>query len=160
MLYPAPVGPRILYTTGTSVGNGADTTEDTLQTYTLPAGVLVNIGDTLHIVAGGVYISSTDTKTARIRWGSTVILANPIGLAAGVTTWFADMWVVKTGVNAQSYISSAVELNAAVNGVRNGVATETDTAGIIIKVSGQNGTNSVLNSITCQMYTVLFIPAP
>ena len=43
------------------------------------------------------------------------------------------------------------------SGATNGTATQTDTGTLVIAVLGQNATNSVLNSVTCQYFCVEYI---
>lgn len=160
IIVPSAGKPSVpLYVTGSSVGNGADLTEDTLQTYTLPGGTLINVGDRLHVVAGGAYAASTDSKSARVKIGATQ-LATPSGTTVNTTTWQVDAWVVKTGNNAQSYNASAVVVNTSSAGGRSGTATLTDTGALNIVVTGQNTTASTANSITCQYFAVDYYPAP
>jgi hypothetical protein len=67
---PPPAAKTIrLFTSLSVIGNGADLTEDTLVTYSVPANTFVNVGDELRVVATGGFTGSTDVKTARIRIG-------------------------------------------------------------------------------------------
>lgn len=146
---------------GTSVGNGADTTEDTLMTYTVPANTLVNVGDMLHIIAGGTFAATTDNKTVRVRFGgvSGVAVSLPNGSAAGQTGWYVDAYITKTGASTQSYVSGGLSSTNA-NGTTSGTASKTDTATQDIVVTGRNVTSSAAGSITCQMLVVQYIKAP
>jgi hypothetical protein len=156
----APMPARALYVTGASVGNGADLTADTLQSYNIPANTMANVGDMVRIHAAGVFISSTDNKTAIIKFGSAT-LATINTATAGVTRWAADITVVRTSASNQSWmVLSAVQGSSVGNGINAGTSTQTDTAIINILVTGQNATNSVANSVTCQILTVEFIPGP
>lgn len=142
------------------VGNGADLTEDTLFTYTIAANQLANVGDRLHIVAAGIMVSSTDNKTARVKFGG----QNAISLTTTSTTtvqWRIETDIVKTAASVQS--SSALGTMSgivAAQAVLGSAAwTVTDTAAIALLVTGQNTTNSTANTITCKYLTVDFIPA-
>lgn len=154
VMQSAPAGFQRLYSTGVSVGNGADLTEDTLQTYTLPAGALANVGDTVHIIAAGQYIGSTDTKTARVKFGGLTVPAS--GTVAGQVRWWSDLLVTKTGASTQSVATmSGTSASGGVTVISQATAV-TDTAAISIVVTGQNTTNSVSSSVTCQLLIVNF----
>ena len=148
-----------LYVTGVVAGNAADTTEDIMQTYTVPALTLANVGDILEIVAGGAFGGTTDAKTARLRIGGIAgsIVCAPTGNSASQTRWAITAWVVKTGASTQSFTGLGAISAAATGGSLNGTATLTDTATIQIVVTGQNATNSVVNSVTCQYLHVRYV---
>jgi hypothetical protein len=155
---PTPFAALITFpfVNGAVSGNGADLTEDLLTNcqYTLPAGTLANIGDSIHIIAGGGFAASTDTKQARVYFGSAVP-GQETGAIVAATSWYTDVWVTKTGSSAQSYIASNIRNGAQPAPITN-TTTQTDTNTILLKVTGQNSTNSVLNSITCQFMAVEF----
>ena len=148
-----------LYVTGTSVGNGADLTEDVLQTYTLPANTLTNVGDILHIVAGGVFGGTSDSKTARIRFGGIAgaVLCGPTGVSAGATRWVIESWIVKTAAGAQSFTSLGNTVNANTSGTTSGTTALDETTNLQIVATGQNTTNPAAGSITCQYFHVRLI---
>ena len=141
----------------TSVGNGADLTEDTLQTFTIPAATLRNVGDILRVKAGGTMGGTTDVKAARVRIAG-ALMAQATGSVAGGTTWAIDVDVQKTGSNAQ--IVSGWGLVQSVSSGTASIATSlTDTGTLALTVTGQNTTNSVAGSITCRYLTVEYLPA-
>lgn len=138
----------LLYVTGTSVGNGADTTVDTLQTFQLPAGQLANVGDVVKITASGTFAASTDSKTASVTFGGLGISAQAAS-SVGAIRWSVTIWVIKTGSNQQTRLVLA-DINGSTNsGSSSGIATITDTSPITINVTGQNATNPVAGSVTC-----------
>lgn len=142
-----------LFFNGVVAGNAADTTEDTLMSFTVPAGALANVGDTLHVVAGGSLAASTDSKTVRLRIGGSGALASPVGAAVGVIKWMLQVWLTKTASNTQSYVTSYSN-GASLFSTISGTLALADTGTLAVAVSGQNVTNSVLNSITCQYLSV------
>ena len=145
-----------LYANGTSVGNGADTTQDTLMTTTLVAGQLAAVGDVISIQSGGTLAATTDSRLVRLTFGGTVI-ASCTGTIAGSTAWYLDARVVKTGSNTQSYISNCTVASTANNVPRSGTLTLTDTGTIVVLVNGQNSTNPVAGSITAQAMMVDYL---
>jgi len=153
-------GSRTLYVNGAVAGNGADLTEDSLMSYSLPANTLANVGDTIRIFAAGALGATTDAKTVRIKFGTTPVHA-PNSSAAGTTRWTSQIYITKTGSGTQSYGTMGVMQATAVgSGVISGTLTKTDTSPIAIEVTGQNATNSVANSVTIQLLFIEFIPAP
>lgn len=152
-----------LYVTGSVVGNGADTTEDTLQSYVLPAGTLANVGDTIHIMASGAAAASTDNKVYRVRIGSgagNIVTSGTLLTLSGIR-WAVDVYIVKTGSNTQSFYAMGRVSNATTSdGTLSGTLSGTDTAAITISITGQDTTASTANAVTCQYFSVDFLRAP
>jgi hypothetical protein len=123
---------------------GGVTTEQVLMTYTLPASTLTNIGDTIYIEGLSTWITTGGTKTSRVHFG-----AISSGLAAATSNQQVDqsLRVVKTGSNTQLVtatsrvwtgpVGTAGALTAASSFNTINLTTETDTAGIVIKITGQ-----------------------
>ena len=149
---------QTLYTNGTLVGNGADTTEDTLMTYTIPANTLANVGDRIEIKASARMSAITDVRYYRIRIGgcSGTIIALLTSASASMTAVSATAWVLKTGSNAQSYGSLTGGTTQTTNAYA-GTASLTDTSTIQICVTGQDATAATANVVQAQMLLVDFI---
>ena len=141
-----------LYTSGTVAGNGADTTEDTLYTFTLAAGQLAVVGDIIRIKVGGGLAATTDNKTLRVKLGGQIV-GSLAATGAAQTAWYCEASIIKTGTNTQSYISSFI-LTAGNANPRSGTLTLTDTGTLVVAVTGQNNTTAAANSITAQAITV------
>lgn len=123
----------------TSTGNGADTTEDTLLTYTLPAKTLSAANKGLRIRAWGTTATNADNKTMKLYFGSEVI-ATPTA-ATSNKGWMLELDVYKTGASTQVVFGEGqVDTTNVTPLVTTGA--ETDTAGIVIKVTGQAGTGN------------------
>lgn len=161
-----PVGSSItsgttkLSVQGTIVGNGADTTEDTLMTYTIPAQQLKNVGDRIHIVGAGLYAATTDNKIVRVRVGgcSGNIIANPTVAATTAIRWYTDIWIAKTGSNTQTWGAGYMWSSGSNSSTAYaGTLTLTDTNSIQICVTGQNTTSSAANSIQQQYMSVDYV---
>ena len=149
---PAP-DQLVLYRSGIAAGNGADTTLDVLQSYTLPANTLAAVGDILHIVAGGTLAASTDNKQIRVYFGSAVAM-QVSATAAGTTQWACEVWITKTGPSTQSSVTLANVFSNFTNGTGGGTSSINDTLPQVIQVTGQNNTNPVAGSIVCQFLSV------
>jgi hypothetical protein len=160
-LFNAP-GLTHLFATGASSGNtAAVNTEEALATcsYTMPANQLLNIGDMLHILAGGTMSPDTNSKTMRLRFNGIAgtMVGSAIGSAAGHIRWATDTWIVKTGASAQSY-SSNMTLPPSGNAGGSGTMAITDTAPIQILATGQNATGGA-GTVTCQTMSVDYVRA-
>jgi hypothetical protein len=148
-----------LYQTGVNVGNGADITDDILQTYTLPAGQLANVGDALSMLAAGSFATSADSKVARLKFGNVVFTTQP-SVAGTTPGWRIQATIIKTGANAQGsewVIANGLPGFSDSVFIGNSPQTVTDTAAITIVVTGQNVTNPVASSISCRVLIIDFI---
>jgi hypothetical protein len=149
-----------LFTFVGSAGNGADTTEDLLSSTSL----LANAFDTassfefgnargLWMYAWGSTVNNTDVKTARLYFGTSIVLSIAPTVSA-VTPWALELLVLKSGANAQRAQGQAVN-GATHTGVQNFNGTENDQAAITLKVTGQSSVANA-NDITLIGWQVLF----
>lgn len=144
-----------LFTSLTVIGNGADLTEDTLVSYTIPANTLVNVGDEIHVIATGGFTGSTDAKTARVRIGPGVGPAAPVTTVATNMAWRIEVHFIKSALNTQqSDEFTAISGGAGTQYYINVQSTETEGTALSLTVTGQNTTNSVASSITVRTVTV------
>ena len=131
----AAMGPQgNLFKFAGAQGNGADTSEDVLSTFSLPANSLDVVGRALWLYAFGT-MTATGTKTGRLYFGSELVSTG--GIVATAESWALEMLVIKSGASAQ-VISSQLVNGGTHGGVANQTGAETDTAAIAIKVTGQN----------------------
>lgn len=136
----------------TSVGNGADQTEDNLQTYSLPAGSLRNNGDCIIIQAWGRTGANADSKDIKLYFGGTVI-ASALASTANAKNWYAYAEVYKTGAGAQLAFGS-LQVDATAGAIQRTTPAETETAAITIKTTGKENTASTANSILSDVLSV------
>lgn len=122
-----------------SPGNGADTTEDTLVTFNLPANSLQNVGQGVCIQAFGSIGATSATKTAKLYFGTS--LTNSIVATTTQTgAWeiYAEVFKTAAGVQCalfeQDFAGGATVRNVAVSTT----GSEVDTAAITIKATGQS----------------------
>jgi hypothetical protein len=139
-------------------GNGADLTEDILPTcgFAIPVNATPNVGDVFQVTLGGKFIGSTDTKTVRVRFGTTnagvPIMLTVTGNTATHLFWVAIIKYMKTGFNTQNIaILANVGSNAnAFSGTSFSTGSFQETVLNNFTVTGQNATTAVANSVTCQ----------
>jgi hypothetical protein len=154
-------GIATLYTfgNGAGVGNGADTTEDTLLTYNIPAATLKAVGDRIRIIVNGACAGSTDSKTARLRLNGSGALQAVNCTTASNTGWTIYMEVQKIGAGSTQQLTLNYSLvnngNAVVGG---GSAVITDTSPIALTVTGQNSTTATANTILLRYVAVEYLP--
>jgi len=147
----------LLFESNAVVGNGADTTEDTLYTFTIPAVLMANVGDTIYFVGRTTTAGNTDTKSTRIRFGS-ALTTNVANTGVGNTFVFFQLWITKTGANTQKFIALAANANNSL--VNSTLATSiTDTSPIVVNLTAQNATTATANSIQSDMMLVYYYPA-
>lgn len=125
-----------------AAGNGADTTEDTLASFTLPANSFDQVGRGVHVYAFGSFASNTNTKHAKLYFGSEVLSTG----TGNNVSWSLEIWSLKSAANVQK-LSGQPIVGTTHGGVNNQAGAETDTAPIVIKVTGQDSTSANANSI-------------
>jgi hypothetical protein len=134
-------------------GNGADTTEDTLFTYSLPANALASVGQSVSISAWGSVAATSATKTIRVYFGAQVVSLPYTTTQTGA--WRVAMQVYKQAANVQLIITEVDALGATttrtISNITNGA--EVDTAAIVIKVTGQSSVGTA-NLLLCNGFTV------
>jgi|SRR5262249_52086839 len=130
-------------------GNGADTTEDTIFTQTLPPNCLDIVGRQILVEAYGNIAATSATKNARVYFGSTV-LVNFSATTTQTGVWAVTAYVTKAGTNSQSIlvltdttISGSLVRSASILS-----STEADNANIVVKVTGQSSVGTA-NLVTC-----------
>lgn len=135
-----------------SVGNGADTTEDTLKSFALPANALDVVGRGVYIYAWGSYANNTNTKAAKLYFGSETI----VGTSGQNVGWALEMVVGKSAANVQQVNAQAV-VGTSHGGTTTQAGAETDTAAITIKVTGQDTTSANANAIVLNGIFIQFM---
>lgn len=118
------------------VGNGADTSEDTLFTYSLPANTLANVGQEVDIEAWGSVTATSATKVVKVYFGAQLMTLTWTTTQTG--NWRARMRVVKQAASVQLIMGEADSLGATTTRVLANITNgaETDTSAIVIKVTG------------------------
>lgn len=125
-----------------NVGSG----ETDLMSYTLPANSLDVNGRVVRVTAFGSLTGNTNAKTVTIYWGAVSVGAIQTS-ALAKTYWRIEMTIVKIGANSQKrFVRGEATETAGANPVviAEYVTTpaQTDTAGIVIKVTGTGVSNN------------------
>lgn len=129
----------------TSVGTDADTAEKTLYSFTVPASTLGANGQSLELRAFGECAANSNTKTLRVKFGSTTIqnrtLAN-----AGTSEFQIVATVIRTGAATQKCFAEIryLDQNSTLTDITAQYATAAETLSgtVDFVVTGQNGSAS------------------
>jgi len=147
----ANVGGLLNAQTG-STGTPANTTETTLQQYTMPANTLTTAGQSIRVTCWGTTASNGNNKTMKLYFGASVISTGVLTL--NNKSWRLVVTVMRTGAATQAVLGSGV-------GDATNVATYTNAgtdnlaAGVLIKCTGENGTASANDIVATGMITEL-----
>jgi len=132
-----PMG--VVHTITASAGTGTGTSEQTLHSYSLPANSLDAAGRNLRVNACFKHAANTDSVTSKLYFGSEVVSDGGVAISGSITC--LQMVVLKTGSSAQNVIQSG-RANASLLADAYTAATETDTAPILIRATGTDGTSA------------------
>lgn len=155
----------------TGQGNGADTTDDVLFTYALPASALDVAGRQVTVMAAGKFAANGNNKRVKIWWGTTT---QTVGSAVAGGTLIADSGVVTT--NAGGWTASVQVSKYGVSGSNTQLATNaqvvagathlgtsapatltaTESGVINITVTGASSTTGAANDVLGQLLDVAF----
>lgn len=123
----------------TGVGNAADTTEDLLYTFALPASSFDRTARGVVITAMGSFAANAHTKTVKLYFGGSITTS--FAGTNGAVGWLATLRVFKgSAVNTQFGLGS---VSAGASGGGQSLlssGTEPENAAITIKVTGQTAT--------------------
>lgn len=125
----------VINTNLTAVGNTADTNEDNLITYSLPASTLTTTGMGVRVTGWGTTANNADTKTLKFYFGSAVGSSALTASIAG--RWWAQANVFRTGSSTQDAIVALTGGATSLADADFAALTETDTSAITIKFTGQ-----------------------
>lgn len=139
----------------TSAGNGADQTEDTLRSYSIPANTMgANYVQGFRIRAFGTMGATGDNKTIKLYFGSASVSSGV--LTDNAKNWWFDMTVYRSGASTQVLVCSMQHDTTMLTPTVT-TATETETAAILVKVTGQETTASTANQIILKLLEVTAI---
>jgi len=118
----------------TSVGN-VGTGEDDLMTYTLPANSLNTDGKGIRITVWGSVAINGNTKTIRLKFGTTIIMAIGPSTMSGLD-WKIEGLVIRTGAATQKAVATEL-LDTIAQDSTISSPTETLSSPVVIKVTGE-----------------------
>jgi len=149
-----------LNTTVITIATGADLTEDTLMTYSIPGNTLRNAGDSIEFDAlfSVLGTGTVATKTIRIYFGGSVIMQFGNAALDGGSLIFKGRIIRTTGASSIAYSSyqTTDSGGASTTKIAQSSPGETLSGAVLFKCTGQNGTNGVASGITQQALTVSY----
>ncbi len=140
------------------IGTGADLAETNLLSYSVPANTLRNNGDSIEFDAEFAVdaTATVATKTIKVYWGATVILQfGDAALDGGIVRMRGR--IVRTGAINQLTISDYVTTNTALTATvktQSLAPGETLSGAVLLKCTGQNGTNMIAGGVQQLMLVV------
>lgn len=145
---------RMIFLNVAGTGNGADTTEDVLATFSLPKNTLGSLARGIRVCAYFHCAANADNKTMRLYFGANSI-ATPTAATNNKNAY----------LELDVYFSSAGHQQVLGNGVVDVTpvtptfvaGTDDETTALTIKATGQAGTGNA-NDIVCEAMTVELIP--
>lgn len=131
----------------------ANTSETTLQQYTLPANSLAVAGQGVLVTCWGTTGATANNKTRKLYFGTTSTITTAAE-AANAQSWYLALKVMRTGAATQTTLGTGMAGTASVTPLNSVVAgTDALTADVLIKCTGTNGT-SAANDIVANGMTV------
>lgn len=132
--------PGVLKINTTAVGN-VGSGEDNLITYSLPANVLVNNGDTVTMEAVVVFAANANSKQVRAYFGATAGYDSGAQTQSG-GTMIVRMTITRTGATSQIVdVSVNTDASLFTDTANYTTASETLTGAVIIKLTGEAVSN-------------------
>lgn len=151
-------GVAVLASSAAAVSCGADTTEDTLATITVPANCMGPNG-ALRIWPTFTHTNSSNTKTLRVRFsGASGTQYFVLGDTTSATTNIVVMICNRNSTSSQTSMHSAVSAGVSTGSSAALVTSSVDTtAATTVLITGQKDTSG--ETLTLQRYTVeLIVP--
>lgn len=136
-----------------AVATAGGTSEQTLQTLTLPANFFTKAGQTVRLVASGTTAANGNNKTIKVEFGTIVISSGVIAINA--KKWKSVLEVMHTGANTQTWNGLYTDTTTG-NIVDGGTAAVTESAQISCTVKCTDGTDSA-GDITCNNFYIEII---
>jgi hypothetical protein len=137
------------------VGNGADTTDDTLFTYNLPANSLDAVGRSLDIEAFGSLANNAHNKTVKLFFGTSMVLSTGVITTANAG-WRMRLTLTKTGSGAQIGTANGQTGSTVIAIPLPLIGSEADSGAIIIKVTGASPTTGAASDVVGNGMTVIY----
>lgn len=140
----------------TGIGNGADLTDDTLFTYTLPASCLDTSGQAIIVEAFGSFAANGNDKTVKLWFGSSVVFSSGV-LTNNNVGWYARLYVTRTAASTQIGSGTGMAGSTPFPVPVPLAGTETTSGAIIIKATGASPTSGAANDVKGYGMSVFFV---
>jgi len=128
------------------VGNGADLTDDTLFSYTLPANAMDANGRTVIIDAFGKFAANGNNKTVKLWFGTSLVFSSGV-LTNNNVGWAARLIVGRTGAATQIGQGTGMAGSTPFPVPIPPAGTETLSGAVVIKVTGASPTTGAASDV-------------
>ena len=143
-----PAGTINVQTSATGIGNGADTTDDTLFTYNLPLNSLSTNGLSIRAMASGHYATNVNSKRTKFWFAGTVIADSGVITLSNVD-WKVEVEIIRIDATHVSctgrYTSSMVVSTVTVT--PNLVVSDLTSNASIVKITGASTITGAANDV-------------
>lgn len=140
-------GVTVLATQSSTVGNGADVTEDVLFSALIPANTLISSGKIAKLRCWGQTANNGNSKTLKLKFGADTYTA-----FSGVVTaqsWYAEYTLMhKTAISTQNRVGRS-EFGSTQATTVVGVIALPETSDIIVQITGQTNV-ATANDVTVE----------
>lgn len=140
----------LINTTSATAATAGGTGEQTLATYSLPANALDQVGRRVRVKAAFHCAANGNNKTMKLYFGASVI-TTPTA-ATNDKNAFLTLEIVKTGASTQIVWGTGMVDTTAVTPYVNASGADTDTAAIVIKATGTDGSDSAGDIVLDDFY--------
>lgn len=127
------------------VSNGADTSDDVLFQVTIPATMLKANGKSISFSAMGLYANNANNKTVKTIFGSQTLVTSGVVTSAN-TVWQLFGEIVKTASGSQQIVAN-YQVGSTLTTTTYTHGTQTDTADIILKITGASPTSGAAGDV-------------
>lgn len=141
-----PMGALDKQASAAGIGNGADLTDDTLFTYSLPANALDADNRTIIVDAFGSFAANGNNKTVKLWFGTSVAFSSGV-LTNNNVGWSARLILCRTGASAQIGSGFGMAGSTPFPVPLPLVGTEVTTGAITIKTTGASPTTGAANDV-------------
>jgi hypothetical protein len=126
-------------------GTHANTTsgETDLASYSVPANTLAVNNQSLRVKAWGTFAANGNTKTIKVKFGSTSVTLFALGTGGG-GNWVIEAVIIRTGAATQDYEMHCINDVASPGTMSISTAAETLSGAVTLKLTGQGtSTNDI-----------------
>lgn len=133
-------------------GTTAVTSEETLYSYTLPAGTIANDGEGISVTAYGSFAGNGNTKTIEFRFAGNAYVGNAVTTAPNGLDFKAEFQVIRSGATSAVGFGD-LTVGAVSQGIDSSKGGVTWANANDVIIAGQNGT-AAANDIVLSMVIV------
>lgn len=150
-----PAGLISTQVSATGVGNGADTTDDVLYSYSLPASSLDVVGRGVRVSSFGSFGSTANNKRIQFAINGSVVFGSGT-LTSNGGWWSLRAEFYKSATNQQVGTTDLI-VNGIVANTVIILATATDTSAMTLAVTGASQTTGAANDVVANGLVVDFL---